>query len=313
MNLDLRDPDCKLYVCCTAVSVAAILATAVASLAYLIAAAPSEAYILTSKEESMGVTFPMICAIAFLACLALIVRDLFKRLKGRPAEERDRRFMRAPLSKAGILFAITAFTSMLVILISDLIGEGITESFTDDMTNYELMVSMLCAGPEEEFICRMLLIGLLVTLLCMAAGHKGSLKNFFGGFGMSRAALVLLIISSVIFGLLHLDGWSIMKFPDTFISGVLFGYVYIQYGVHASIVMHSTFDLMACFDVFLDGAGTVPIIALAVLGAALTLRSLLKIRSYIPENNLNEPFEGSLMEMWERERRSQPPLPRPCA
>ena len=100
---------------------------------------------------------------------------------------------------------------------------------------------------------------------------------------------------------MHLDGWSLMKFPDTFISGMLFGYVYIQYGIHASIVMHSAFDLLATYDMFYDGMGTHPMIVLSVLGAILLVRSLLKFREYIPENNLHEPFDGGLLEMWERD------------
>ena len=40
---------------------------------------------------------------------------------------------------------------------------------------------------------------------------------------------------------------------------------------------------------------------MSILGIVLTVRSLLKIRTYIPENMLHEPFEGSLIEMWEKD------------
>lgn len=301
MSIDLRDPNNKLYVVCTRISVAIMMAASVISLAYLVAAAPGEAYILTSGDDSLGVTYPLICAAVFVICLALLIKDLSKRMSGCPDDEKDARFMRAPVSKAGMLFSITAFTSVAVILLSDLIGESITEDFLSGMTDYELMVCMMCAGPEEEFLCRMLLIGLPVALVCLLKGHPRCAKNMMGGFGISRTALTFLILSSVVFGLMHLDGWSIMKFPDTFISGMLFGYVYIQYGVYATIVMHSSFDLISCFDVFFDGAGTIPLMVMCVLGAVLAARSLFKMRSYVPKNSLNEPFEGSLREMWERD------------
>ncbi len=302
MRTDLRDPDSRIYVACTMISVVIMLAASVISLVYLIAAAPEEAYILTSGDDSLGVAYPLICATVFVVCLVLLVKDLSKRMKDCPKDEKDARFMRAPLSKAGMLFSITAFTSLAIILISELIGEGISEDFLSEMTEYEMMVYMLCAGPEEEFICRVLLIGLPITLVCVLKGHPKCSKDLLGGFGMSRTALAFLVASSVVFGLLHLDGWSIMKFPDTFISGMLFGYVYIQYGVHASIVMHSAFDLLASFDIFIDGAGTVPLLVMFLLGMVLLARSLFKIRSYIPKNNLHKPFEGSLVEMWERDR-----------
>ena len=300
MILDFRDPNGKPYVICTLISVAVMLAASVISLIYLVIAAPGEANVLTTGDEPIGIVYPLVCAVVFVLSLVLLVKDLAKRMKGCPKGEQDARFMRAPVSKAGILFSITAFTSLAMVLFSHLIGEEITEDFISNMEDYEIMVSMMCAGPEEEFICRLLMIGLPVTLICLAKGHPKCAKYLFGGFGMSKAALVFLFISSVAFGLLHLGGWSIMKFPDTFISGMLFGYVYIQYGIHASIVMHSSFDLLASFDFFIDGAGTFPLVVMSILGIVLTMRSLLKIRTYIPKDMLHEPIEGSLIEMWER-------------
>lgn len=301
MNMDfLKDPNNKLYLYCTLSAVIVMVVASVASLVYLVAAAPSEAYILTESEESNGIGYPILCGAVFVLCLALLIKDIRKRLKDCPADQRDARIMRAPLSKAGILFAITAFTSIAVALFSQLIGEGISDSFLSEMTDYELMAAMLCAGPEEEFLCRILLIGLPVCIAGLILGHKGCGKYLLGGFGMSRIALVFLVISSLIFGLMHLGDWSIMKLPDTFISGMVFGYVYIQYGAHASIVMHSAFDLIASFDLFYDGLGTYPLIFMTLVGIILTVRSLYKIRDYIPKNNMNEPFEGSFIEMWER-------------
>ena len=297
---DLRDPNCKLCVICTYVSVAVILAVSVISLAYFIALAPSEAHTLNEGTDPVGYETPIVCGIVYFVCLALLIRDFLRRMKGGPSEERDTRLMRAPLSKAGILMAITALTTFIVIGVAYLVGEAISESFLSKYSTYAVMALMISAGPEEEFLTRALCIGLPVFIVCLIK-HQGSAKDILGGFGMSKVALVFLVISSVIFGLLHLEGWSIMKFPDTFISGMLFGYVYIQYGIHASIVMHSAFDLLATYDMFYDGMGTYPLIVLSVLGAILLVRSLLKIREYIPENNLHEPFEGGLIEMWERD------------
>ena len=49
----------------------------------------------------------LICLAVFLVCFYLLIRDFVKRMKGCPSEERDARFMRAPASKAGILFRST--------------------------------------------------------------------------------------------------------------------------------------------------------------------------------------------------------------
>lgn len=302
--IDLKDPDNTLYIWCAMAATAILLAGTVVSLVYIVVAAPSEAYALTSGDDSPGVAYPVICGIILLACLALLIRDLLKRTRGRPRGERLLGFMDSPICKAGMLCAVISFTTVVILLFSSLIGEEITESFLDDMTDYELMVSMMIAGPEEEITCRALIIGLPMVLICAIKGHKGCAKDILGGFGMSRAALVLLVISSAFFGALHLSGWSIMKFPDTFIAGMVFGYVYIQYGLHASIFAHSAFDMIASFDMFVEGSGTALVVTLAVLGVVLFVRSMLKFRDYLPSENLHEPFGGSLIEMWERDRRS---------
>ena len=298
--INFRDPDGKLYVYCTWVSIVFIIVPSVVSMTYLVAMAPSEAYVLTSGKEQIGVWLPLISGIVFLVCLIILILDIRKRLKDCPSEDRDKCLMRAPLSKAGILFCITAFLSIVVMLFSDFIGESISTSMMDGLTNYEIMVQLMIAGPEEEFLCRGLMIGVPIAVISFIKGYKGSIKYIFGGFGMSKAALILLVISSIAFGLLHLDGWSIMKFPDTFISGVLFGYVYIQYGIHSTIVMHSAFDLMAGFDFFCEGLGTVPMTIACILGAILLVRSIIRFREYIPKNNLHEPLDGNLLQMWSR-------------
>ena len=299
-RLDLRDPNNKLYVLCTFIGVAIILAATAVSVIYFIVEAPSQFHTLYEGSEPPGAGMPIACGIIYFVCLALLIKDIRKRLNGCPPEEKDARFMRAPLSKAGILFAVTCFTTLAVIAISHVIGEEITQSFLDEYSTYAMMAMMICAGPEEEILTRAICIGLPVFIVCAIKG-RGSFKDVLGGFGMSKVAFVFLVISAVIFGLLHLEGWSIMKFPDTFISGMLFGYVYIQYGLHATIVMHSAFDMLATFDMIYEGTGTVPIIIMAAAGAILLVRSLLKIREYLPENLLHERFEGSVLEQWERE------------
>ena len=297
---DLRDPNNKIYVICTMITLAVMTVFTVASLVYFAVYAPSDFYQLNEGQDAVTVEGFVICLVVFLVSFYLLVRDFVKRLKDCPSEERDARFMRAPYSKAAVLTAVMMFTSLVVILISWLIGAAISENFTSSMTHYQLLASMLVAGPLEECIFRILLIGLPMFIICLVC-HRGSAKDILGGFGMSRAALVLIVISSVVFGLGHLEGWSIMKFPDTFISGLMFGYIYVQYGAHVTIFMHSAFDMMVSYDIFIDGLGTVPMIVIAALGVILLVRSLIDYRKYLPENNLHEPFEGSLLEMWEKE------------
>ncbi len=302
-NMDmqvLKDPNSRIYVVSTLITVAVMTVFTVVSLAYLLVFAPSEYHTLDEGEDAVGGWLVILCSAVFIICFALLIRDFVRRMKGCPADLRDERFMRAPYSKAAILTAVMILTSFIVMFFSLAIGEEISEDFTDKMSNYEIMASMITAGPTEEGIFRVVLIGVPMFLICCLK-HRGSKKDILGGFGMSRAALVLIIISSVLFGAAHLDGWSLMKFPDTFIAGLLFGYVYVQYGAHVTIFMHSAFDMMVSFDIFYEGLATVPMAVLAVLGTVLLIRSISDYRRYLPENNLHEPFDGTLIEMWERD------------
>jgi hypothetical protein len=139
-----------------------------------------------------------------------------------------------------------------------------------------------------------------MVIIC-AFMKRADAKDVLGGFGMSRIAAVLLFISAVLFGLAHLDGWSIMKFPDTFISGLLFGYVYIEYGLHVTIVAHSAFDMLSSMEIIMGEIPATVLMALVIAaGAVLTVRSVFKFRDYIPEKRIHDRFEGSLLEMWER-------------
>lgn len=122
--MDPRDPDCKLYVICTWISVAVLLGTCFVSLGYLIVFAPSEVHTLDEGRSPVGWQYPLICGIIFTACLAALVIDIRKRLARNPAC-RNSALMRAPLSKAGILFCLISLFSLIMIVFSDLIGESI--------------------------------------------------------------------------------------------------------------------------------------------------------------------------------------------
>lgn len=297
---DLRDPNDRIYAVSALIATAIVFVGVIVALSYFVVCAPSEWDTLDAGTDSTGSTSFLACSSIFLVCSYLLVKDFLKRIREHPESGLAECTLNSPIGKAGILFAITVVTSLALLAISELIREPITSSFLDEMESYDLMASMMCAGPSEELMCRVGLIGIPVFLVC-CYHHRGSVKDIFGGFGMSRTAMVFLTISSVVFGLLHLDGWSLMKFPDTFITGMLFGYVYIKYGLHTIIFMHSAFDMIMSFDIFSEWLLIAILGAMTVLGTVLLVRSLLDYRRYIPDNNLHEPFDGTLVEMWERD------------
>ena len=114
----------------------------------------------------------------------------------------------------------------------------------------EALYAYANAAVWEEVITRMVWIGIPMTVLGLLCRKKGALKYLVGGFGMSRAALILIVVSSVVFGFGHLSGWGLWKVLPTFISGLAMGYLYVRFGVHASIAFHFIVDYMA---VLVDG------------------------------------------------------------
>ena len=297
---NLRDPDDWLYAVCSMTIAVIILAASFIGLIYLIVLAPSEAHVLNEGEDADGYGQTIICGIAFVASLALVISDLVRKMRGCPRGEVSERFMGTSMGHTSVLFGVMMVTTLVSIGLVYLFGEEVTQSFIDEMSDYENIASMMSAGPIEEFVFRFLLIGVPMVIIC-AFMKRASAKDVLGGFGMSRIAAVLLFISAVLFGLAHLDGWSIMKFPDTFISGLLLGYVYIEYGLHVTIVAHSAFDMLSSMEIIMGEIPATVLMALVIAaGAVLTVRSVFRFRDYIPEKKIHDRFEGSLLEMWER-------------
>lgn len=297
---NLRDPNDWLYAVCAAIIAVIILTASFVGLIYLIALAPSEGHVLDDRDNTEGSVFTIICGIIFAACLALVIRDLVRHMRGCPSEELSERFMSTSMGHSSVLFGVMMVTTLISIGMVYLFGEEVTQTFIDEMTDYENIASMMCAGPIEEFVFRFLVIGVPMVIIC-AFMHRARAKDLLGGFGMSWTAFILLFISAFLFGLAHIDGWSIMKFPDTFVSGLLFGYVYIQYGLHVTIVAHSAFDILSSLElIFGEVFGTVLMAVVIAAGAVLLIRSLIKWREYIPKERIHEPFDGSVPEMWER-------------
>jgi hypothetical protein len=105
------------------------------------------------------------------------------------------------------------------------------------------MILLADASVWEEVVARVMFIG--IPLLFLNPSKKWNLDRFkilLGGkgkFGISE--VVLILISSSFFGLAHI-GWGPWKVLPTFVTGALFGYLYIKVGLHAAIAMHFLFD-----------------------------------------------------------------------
>ena len=148
------------------------------------------------------------------------------------------------------MFAITKWLSILV-LISGLINL-IQESFGiitvpplgDNNLIQFFYVSL--APLLEEFVFRILLVGIpLFALYSGRASVRYFLKCLWTPSSLnildSKKAIFLIIFVGISFGFAHIafsDSWSEGKFAQATAGGIILGWVYLRYGIVASLLIH---------------------------------------------------------------------------
>ncbi len=108
------------------------------------------------------------------------------------------------------------------------------------------LISLAEASVWEEFAGRVLLIGLpLAFIRGIRSKRFFDARQLLGGSGkFGRGEIALILISALSFGMAHL-GWGPWKVVPTFVSGLLFGYLFVKVGLHATIVMHFLIDYLS--------------------------------------------------------------------
>ncbi len=123
--------------------------------------------------------------------------------------------------------------------------------FTMDPNDQRLLFSLLHAVVWEEINDRLLFIGLPIALLILAGRREGSpLKALLGGTGVGRAEIILIFLSSAVFALSHLPAWDEWKLLPTFLSGLGMGYLFVRYGLYASIMLHFCFNYLTAVPLY---------------------------------------------------------------
>jgi hypothetical protein len=137
------------------------------------------------------------------------------------------------------------FFSWVIVIMFELMNQPtpVPSILSDQTPIWIRMILLADASVWEEIVSRVMFIG--IPLLIFHPSKKWNLERFkvlFGGSGsFGTAEVALILISSSFFGLAHL-GWGAWKVIPTFVTGALFGYLYIRVGLHAAIAMHFLFD-----------------------------------------------------------------------
>ena len=191
----------------------------------------------------------------------------------------------------------TTFFQVALIYILLFSGYAPTSPFTQTPENaWSLLFDYSAASVFEEIAFRVFLIGLpmavgaLVWRLYHARGPRppggprgnllGALRYLWGGQlrkESSREALLvgglLVLGSSLLFGLAHAPGWGWWKVLPAFVAGLGMGYVFVRHGLGAAILLHFATD--GSLALALEGVGgdalalvlDLMFLALAVAGA----------------------------------------------
>ena len=178
----------------------------------------------------------------------------------------------------GLLWPSTIFLQMVLMFIVIMISGVNLTSPSIGADTYASMFTLANAGVWEEISTRVLIIGLPLGIVALLSGKKQSWRYLLGGFGVSKASMISIIIAALVFGYAHETGWGFAKVIPAFIFGMAAGYLYAKYGLYAAILMHFVNDYLMAF-VWLGGSDLVStIMYLTLIGLGVISTVVLAIK-----------------------------------
>lgn len=147
---------------------------------------------------------------------------------------------------------------------------GAVEDLKDLDSVVVAMFSLMNASVYEEFLCRICLLGLPIAIVSLILRKKDvpAYRYLLGGFEYRRWMIVFVLFSAAIFAVGHLSGWGTWKIVPTFLFGLLTAYLFIKYGVYASISVHFLTDFLLS-ETWMTGSATPTMTALALMLASI--------------------------------------------
>jgi DNA-directed RNA polymerase subunit RPC12/RpoP len=153
----------------------------------------------------------------------------------------------AILMIAQLFLAIFTFSLLYNIILGIFSVSAHTPDFSS-LSLWALIFNLTSAAVYEEVISRILLIGLPLLLIhaLMKKLKKPKWRYILGGeFQINKLTLLLIVFSSLTFGLAHAPGWDYWKVLPSLVSGLALGYLYVVKGVYASIILHFTINFLS--------------------------------------------------------------------
>ncbi len=189
----------------------------------------------------------------------------------------------------------TYATVVLIVLFGGSLGSSVSTGTTADT-----LFLLANAAVWEEIAVRVLLIGvpLLIIHTAMSRTRKGAHHYILGGgFKFGVPETILVVVSSIIFGIAHwVGGWPPWKIPDAAVAGVAFGYLFLRHGLPSAILLHFVNDYLTMptelFSSTTGGLGILTVLLVlfwALIGGVFFAYYLLRGLEFVTKQNYFEP------------------------
>ncbi|MDA4134637.1 MAG: CPBP family intramembrane metalloprotease [Thaumarchaeota archaeon] len=211
---------------------------------------------------SFGILFVSLTALfSIFIALAFVQGGGFIRALRSASREGVGALLQNPLSATIMILGATLLATIVLDLFQNSVGVSAGGLSGDP---YDLLVSFTLAPLIEEVGFRFFLIGvpLFIVLLLTRSGSRRMLKSLWRPSAAWEAepgeepneavksslrllVYFLIALSSILFGLAHYlsgAGWDIGKVSEAALDGVALAYLYVRYGLHASIIFHWAVD-----------------------------------------------------------------------
>ncbi len=247
-----------------------------------------------------------ICVLAEIMCLVYAINRFMDALKREDSQNDGTCVEKSGLCACSSALCASLVLSVILLLMAAAGGNGASTSWMSEYTEMQMFFMLTRAGLHEEIIVRVIWIGLPMAIIAyLVHKDKRSWQHLFGGFGMSKAALVFIVFSSVLFGLAHLEGWGWGKVPSATVGGIIFAYLYVEYGLYASVLAHTANDTITTLTyTFGEGMSSLVSILLMIIGVVILIYWAIKLSETkfdvkgLPD--FPEKLNKNIFEMWKR-------------
>lgn len=177
------------------------------------------------------------------ACFGLMLYQAFAKVRKGCGDIRaveDTAAYEVPVILGLLILAELAFMLLMV-----LCGVKLDGARSVDMSP-SIIFSLLHASVYEEILCRLGMLGLpcLIVALLLRKNDSPWWRYLFGGAKFEWWMLIFVLFSAIMFGAAHLTNWGLWKFVPTFAFGLVAGYLFLKYGMHACIAAHFINDYL---------------------------------------------------------------------